>query len=239
MYGGGAARRAANLPSVAEADRLRIVIADDHAVVRAGLRRVLEQQEGWEIVAEAQDTEGARRYVRGHHPEILVLDLNMPGSPTSVDLIPLLIEEEPGSRIVVLTMNDEPAFIRGALGAGATAYVLKEAADTELVEAIRRAARGESYLNPRLGAQLAATPADPTGPPDALTDREVEVLGLIALGHTNAEIAGKLYLSVRTVETHRTHIQQKTGRSTRAELVQYALANGLVEIPTADSADSN
>src|SRR3954470_13247064 len=149
-------------------EALTFVIADDHTVVRTGLRRILEEHDGWEVVAEAADAEQARRYVRGHHPDILVLDLNMPGSLTSLDLIPALREEEPGTRIVVLTMNDEPAFIRGALGAGATAYVLKEAADTELVEAVRRAAAGESYLNPRLGAKLASAPAEPGGPPDAL-----------------------------------------------------------------------
>ena len=130
-------------------------------------------------------------------------------------------------------MQDEPAFIRSALSAGAAAYVLKEAADAELVDAVTAAASGERYLNPRLGAKLAATPDHPAGPPDALSEREAEVLGLIALGHTNAEIATKLFLSVRTIETHRTHIQQKTGQSTRAELVAYALSNGLMKIPSA------
>jgi two-component system response regulator NreC len=213
------------------ADALTLVIADDHAVVRTGLRRVLEEQPGWEVVAEAGDADGARRYVRGHHPDVLVLDLNMPGKLTSLDLIPELVQEQPDTHIVVLTMNDEPAFIRGALAAGAAAYVLKEAADTELVEAVKRAAAGERYLNPRLGAKLAATPDLPSGPPDSLTEREAEILGLIALGHTNAEIAEQLFLSVRTVETHRTHIQRKTSRSTRAELVEYALTHDLVKLP--------
>jgi two-component system response regulator NreC len=217
---------------MSERPELRIVIADDHAVVRAGLRRVLETEPGWEVVAEARDAETAQRYVRGHHPDILVLDLNMPGSLTSLDLIPSLVAEEPGVRIVVLTMQDEPAFVRGALGAGAAAYVLKEAADTELVDAVRAAAAGETYLNPRLGAKLASAPAY-DAVPDNLTQRETDVLGLIALGHTNAEIAKQLYLSVRTVESHRTHIQRKTGRSSRAELVQYAMAHGLVTLPTA------
>lgn len=212
---------------------LKIVVADDHAVVRAGLRRVLEGQPEWEVVAEASDAEDAERYVRGHKPDVLVLDLNMPGPLTSLDLIPRLASEHPQTKIVVLTMQDEPAFVRGALSAGAMAYVLKEAADDELVDAIKAAAAGQSYLNPRLGAKLASTPAEALGPPDALSSREAEVLGLIALGHTNAEIAAKLFLSVRTIETHRTHIQQKTGRSTRAELVAYALTNGLVELPTA------
>lgn len=211
---------------------LSIVIADDHAVVREGLRRVLEAQEGWKVVAEAADAEGALRYCHGHHPDVLVLDLSMPGSLPSLDLIPKLAEEEPGTKVVVLTMQDEPAFVRGALGAGASGYVLKEAAHSELVDAVRAAVAGQTYLNPRLGARLMAAPDGPIGPPDALTTREIEVLGLIAVGHTNTEIAEKLFLSVRTVETHRTHIQRKTGCSSRAELFAYAHAHKLVELPT-------
>jgi two-component system response regulator NreC len=125
-------------------------------------------------------------------------------------------------------MQEDPEFARRALRAGAAGYVLKEAADDELVDAIRRVAAGATYLNPRLGAMLAAAPPEQTGPPDDLTEREVGVLRLIALGHTNAEIAQELFLSVRTVESHRAHIQQKLGRSTRAELVRYALDHGLV-----------
>lgn len=210
---------------------LRLVIADDHQVVRSGLRRVLEERDDWEVVAEVADAESAIRTTRGHKPDVLVLDLNMPGELTSLEAIPMLVEELPATRIVVLTMQDDPAFVRKALGAGATAYVLKEAADEELVKAVALAANGESYLNPRLGAKVAATPTGPDGPPDDLSRREAEILGLIALGHTNAEIAQRLYLSVRTVETHRTHIQRKTGRSTRAELVDYALRHKLVELP--------
>ena len=126
-------------------------------------------------------------------------------------------------------MQDEPAFARQALRAGAMAYVLKEAAGDELVEAVRRAAAGETYLNPQLGARMAAEPPAPAGPPDDLSEREVEVLRMIALGHTNAEIAEQLYLSIRTVESHRAHIQQKLRRSSRADLVRYALDHGLVE----------
>ncbi|HUB76791.1 MAG TPA: response regulator transcription factor [Solirubrobacteraceae bacterium] len=207
------------------ADSIRIVIADDHAVVRSGLRLLLEAEEGFSVVAEAGDVESARRYVRGHHPRVLVLDLNMPGG-SSLEAIPLIREESPETQVVVLTMQEEPAFARQALGAGAAGYVLKEAADGELVEAVRRAAAGETYLNPALGARIAREP--PPGPPDDLSEREVEVLRLIALGHTNAEIATQLYLSVRTVETHRAHIQQKLRVSTRAELVRYALQRGLV-----------
>jgi two-component system, NarL family, response regulator NreC len=206
---------------------LRVVIADDHSVVRRGLREVLEADTGIEVVAEAEDLEGARRYVRGHKPDVLVLDLNMPGGST-LDAIPEIRAEAPDTQIVILTMQNEPAYARQALAAGVMGYVLKEAADAELVEAVRRAAAGDTYLNPRLGAKLAAAP--PPGPPDGLSEREVEVLRMIALGHTNAEIAGQLYLSVRTVETHRAHIQQKLRLASRSELVRYALDHGLVNI---------
>jgi two-component system response regulator NreC len=155
-----------------------------------------------------------------------VLDLNMPGG-SSLEAIPAIREEFPKTQIVVLTMQQEPAFARRALAAGALGYVLKEAADEELVQAVRSAAAGEHYLNPRLGARIAAEP--PPGPPDDLSEREAEVLRLIALGHTNAEVAEQLYLSVRTVETHRARIQQKLRLSSRAELVRYALDRGLLD----------
>jgi two-component system, NarL family, response regulator NreC len=204
-----------------------IVLADDHVVVRHGLRLVLEGEEDLEVVAEAGDVADAMRYVRAHRPSVLVLDLNMPGEP-SLPAIPRFLEGSPGTAIVVLTMQADPAFAREALRAGALGYVLKEAADEELLGAIRLARDGETYLNPKLGARLAAQPAD-AGPPDDLSEREIEVLRLIGLGHTNAEIADRLYLSVRTVESHRAHIQQKTRRTTRSELVRYALEHRLVE----------
>jgi two-component system response regulator NreC len=207
---------------------ITIVLADDHAVVRSGLRMVLDREEDFEVVSEAADADSALRTVLGHKPTILVLDLNMPGEPTSLEAIPRVPEVSPNTRVVVLTMQEDPEFARRALRAGAAGYVLKEAADDELVDAIRRVAAGATYLNPRLGAMLAAAPPEQTGPPDDLTEREVGVLRLIALGHTNAEIAQELFLSVRTVESHRAHIQQKLGRSTRAELVRYALDHGLV-----------
>jgi two-component system response regulator NreC len=204
---------------------IRIVIADDHAIVRRGLRQLLDGEDGFEVVAEAEDVEGARRYLLGHHPDILVLDLNMPGEP-SLEAIPSLREEFPQTQIVVLTMQNEPAYARTALSAGALGYVLKESADAELIEAVRAAFAGEHYLNPRLGAKVAAEP--PPGPPDGLSDRELEILRLIALGKTNAQVAEELYLSVRTVETHRAHIQQKLGLNDRSELVRYALDRKLV-----------
>jgi two-component system, NarL family, response regulator NreC len=204
-----------------------IVIADDHSVVRSGLRMLLDAEPDLEVVAEAGDIDSARRYVLGHKPNVLILDLNMPGGP-SLPAIPELREEFPDTQIVVLTMQDDPAFAREAMRAGALGYVLKEAAEAELVEAVRLAATGSTYLHPRLGARLAAEPSQSSN--DDLTDREREVLKLIALGHTNSEVASQLYLSVRTVESHRAHIQQKLQLQTRAELVRYALDNGLVEV---------
>lgn len=205
-----------------------IVLADDHAVVRAGLRLLLDAEPGLRVVSEAGDLDGAVRAVLGHKPAVLVLDLNMPGG-ASLEALPRLAEVSPDTRVVILTMQEDPQFAREALRAGALGYVLKEAADRELVEAIRRAAAGETYLNPRLGAALAAAPPERSGPPGDLTEREAEVLRLIALGHTNAEIGAQLFLSVRTVESHRAHIQQKLSLSSRAELVAYALRHGMLD----------
>jgi two-component system response regulator NreC len=207
---------------------IKIVVADDHAIVRSGLRMLLDAEEDMHVVAEAGDVPSALRYVRAHRPAVLILDLNMPGEP-SLPAIPAVSEASPDTKVVVLTMQNDPAFAREALRGGALGYVLKEAADAELVEAVRMAAQGRTYLHPELGARLAAEPPKPEGPPDDLTEREVEVLRLIALGHTNNEIAGQLYLSVRTVESHRAHIQQKLRLSTRAELVRYALDHQLID----------
>lgn len=206
------------------------MLADDHAVVRRGLRLVLDAEDDLEVLAEAGTTDDALRLVKAHRPDVAVLDLNMPGSvASSLDVLPTLAADAPDTRIVVLTMQEDPQYARTALAAGANAYVLKEGADTELVEAIRRAAAGEVYLNPQLGARIAAAPPEPAGPPDDLTEREVEILRMIALGHTNTEIGAQLFLSVRTVESHRAHIQQKLRRTSRAELVRYALDHGLVD----------
>ncbi len=208
---------------------IRIVLADDHAIVRAGLRMLLDADDDFEVVAEAGDADGALRAVLGHKPDILVLDLNMPGKRTSLEAVPLVAERHADCRVVVLTMQEDPEYARQAMRAGAQAYVLKEAADTDLVMAIRQASLGQTYLTPSVGAKLAAAPPEQRGRPGALTEREFDVLRMIALGHTNAEIAAELYLSVRTVETHRAHVQQKLGLSTRAELVRYAIDHGMLE----------
>ncbi|MEA2172231.1 MAG: hypothetical protein QOF76_5531 [Solirubrobacteraceae bacterium] len=207
---------------------ITIVLADDHRVVRSGLRLLLQGEEGMHVVGEVGNAEAALRMLELRKPDVLVLDLNMEGK-TSLSAIRELVAAGSTTRVVVLTMQDDPAWAREAMQAGAAGYVLKEAADEELVAAIRAAASGGTYLNPALGARLAAAPAEPAGPPDDLTEREVDILRLIALGHTNAEIAEQLFLSVRTVESHRAHIQQKLRRTTRAELVRYALDQGFVD----------
>ncbi|MEA2283249.1 MAG: two-component system, NarL family, response regulator NreC [Solirubrobacteraceae bacterium] len=208
---------------------ITIVIADDHAVVRKGLRMLVDAEPELRVVAEAGDVPEALRLTRAHRPRVLVLDLNMPGG-SSLEAIPMAIAGPEATAVVVLTMQDDPSFARQALQAGAKGFVLKEAADDELLTAIRLAAAGETYLNPRLGARLATEPRTPEGPPDDLSEREAEVLGLIALGHTNGEIGKQLYLSIRTVETHRAHIQQKLRLNSRAELVRYALEHDLVRL---------
>jgi two-component system, NarL family, response regulator NreC len=215
----------------ARADRAKttIVIADDHTVVRQGLRLLIDADDSLQVIAEAGTLPDAERLTRAHRPAVLVLDLNMHGE-SGLAAIPRLRRDCPETAIVVLTMQDDPGFAREALQSGALGFVLKEAADEELLEAIRLAATGQNYLNPRLGARLATAPAEPAGPPDDLTERELEVLRLIALGHTNTEIAKQLFLSTRTVETHRAHIQQKIRRTTRAELVRYALEHRLVGV---------
>ena len=210
--------------SAERADRSQttVVIADDHTVVRQGLRLLIDNEPGMHVIAEAGTVPDAERMARAHRPTVLVLDLNMPGG-SSLEAIPRLREHV---AVVVLTMQDDPAFARQALQAGALGFVLKEAADEELLEAIRLAAAGDTYLNPRLGARIAAAPPADAGP---LSPRERDVLRLIALGHTNTEIAEQLFLSTRTVETHRAHIQRKLDLHTRAELVRYALDRGLLE----------
>jgi two-component system, NarL family, response regulator NreC len=205
-----------------------IVLADDHEIVRDGLRLMLESEPDMEVVAEAGDVETAERRLLGYKPDVLVLDLNMPGEP-SLAAIPRIVESSPDTAVIVLTMQDEPVFARDALRSGARGFVVKHAAGRELVEAIREAMRGGTYINPRLGARIAAEPPPTEGPPGGLTEREAEVLGLVALGHSGPEIAEKLVLSERTIETHRAHIQQKLGLTTRAELVRFALDNDLIE----------
>jgi two-component system response regulator NreC len=201
-------------------DAITIVLADDHRMVRAALRALLEGETDLEVVADAGDAAGALQRVVDEHPAVLVLDLTMPGELTALDCIQRVREEVPETAVVVLTMQGDPAFARRAIRLGATGYVLKDCAEDELVEAVRCVAAGTPYVTPQIADALAA-PAPVRGP-NALTQRELEVLRLLALGHTNVEIAERLVLSVRTVESHRAHILRKLGSPSRAELVRHA-----------------
>jgi len=209
---------------------IRTVLVDDHAVVRSGLRLVLEAQDDIEVIAEAADARQAIFETRAHKPDVILLDVVMPGR-SGIEAIPDLLNESPESKVLVLSMQDDAAYVREALGAGASGYVLKEAADAEVVAAVREVAGGRPYVHPALGARLVAAEAEERtrAEEDPLSEREHEILRLLALGHTNQEIASRLYLSVRTVETHRAHIMQKLRISTRAELVRYALEQGMLE----------
>ena len=204
---------------------ITVVIADDHAVVRSGLRLLLDAEPDFAVVGEAGDVEEARRQVAAHQPNVLVLDLNMPGEPT-LPALSSFAEESPGTRVVILTMFNEPVFAREALRAGAAAFVLKHAADADLVKAVRTAAAGGRYVQAELAGDL--LDADEPRGDGRLTPREQEVLELLAMGHTNGQIAERLCISVRTVETHRANIQHKLGVSSRSDLVLYALENGLI-----------
>ena len=209
---------------------IRILIVDDHAVVRAGLRLLVDAEDDLEAVGEAGNARDAVFQARALEPDVILMDVVMPDQ-SGIDVLPTLLHERPETKVLVLSMQDDPQYVRQAFAAGALGYVLKEAADTEVVSAIRAVAGGTSYVHPSLGARLvAADVADARrADEDPLSDREREVLRLLALGHTNQEIAKQLYISVRTAETHRAHIMQKLRLSSRAELVRYALDQGLLE----------
>ena len=209
---------------------IRVLIVDDHALVRSGLRLLLESEEDVTVEDEAGSAEEAVRKARLHKPDVVLLDVVMPGR-SGLDAAPEIKQAAPKAEILVLSMQDDPSYVREAFSAGASGYVLKEAADSELVAAIKEVAGGGRYVHPELGARLVAAETEERrrAEEDPLSDREREVLRLLALGHTNQEIAGQLYISVRTAETHRAHIMQKLRLSSRAELVRYALDQGLLE----------
>jgi two-component system, NarL family, response regulator NreC len=209
---------------------VRVLIVDDHAVVRAGLRLMIDAEDDLEAVGEAGSAREAVFQARATKPDVILLDVVMPDQ-SGLDVLPTLLHEHPETRVLVLSMQDDPQYVRQAFASGASGYVLKEAADTEVVAAIREVAAGGRYVHPELGARLvsAETEAERRAEEDPLSDREREVLRLLALGHTNQEISKQLYISVRTAETHRAHIMQKLRLSSRAELVRYALEQGLLE----------
>ena len=212
-------------PVGVERGTVTIVIADDHAVVRGGLRLLLKS-EGFSVLADAGTADDAIEAVAQHQPTVLVLDLHMPGGG-SLPAIPALRKAAPDTAILVLTMQDDPGYAREAMLRGARGYVLKEAEEAELIQAVRTVAAGGTYLDPELGARL-LTDAGAGSPANPLTQREREVLRLLALGHTNAEVGSHLHISVRTVETHRANLQAKLGTTHRAQLVQAARERGLV-----------
>ncbi len=204
---------------------ITIVLADDHAVVRGALKALLEGQGNFEVVGEAVDIRSAKAAVAELRPRVLILDLNMPDG-LAVDAVAGLRAEAPGTEIVLLTMERAPMPARRAIDAGARAYLFKDAAHLELVEAVRRASEGREYLSAAVAAGLEG---EGEGKNTVLSPREAEVLRLMALGNTNRGIAEQLSLSVRTVETHRAHVQQKLGLESRSDLTRYALAHGLID----------
>jgi two-component system response regulator NreC len=207
-----------------------VLIVDDHAVVRAGLKLLIDAEDDLEAAGEAGSAREAIFEARSLKPDVVLLDVVMPDQ-SGLEIIPQLLHENDQMKILVLSMQDEPSYVREAFEAGASGYVLKEAADAEVVAAIREVSQGGRYVHPELGARLVAAETEERrrAEEDPLSDREREVLRLLALGHTNQEIAKQLFISVRTAETHRAHIMQKLRLSSRAELVRYALDQGLLE----------
>jgi DNA-binding NarL/FixJ family response regulator len=204
---------------------IRVLLVDDHALFRSSLRVRLEQEDGITPVGEAGTAEQAVSRTRALQPDLVLLDLVLPRR-SGHELIPELLTVSPSTHVLVVSSLTQPTSVRRAITAGARGYVPKHASDSDLIEAIRRVAAGERYVDPKLGAQLVVADGGPAL--DPISDRERDVLHLLALGHTNTEIGGKLHISVRTVDTHRAHVMRKLGLATRAELVLFALANGLI-----------
>jgi DNA-binding NarL/FixJ family response regulator len=209
---------------------VRVLIVDDHAVFRAGLKLLIDAEDDLEAVGEAGTARDAVFQARALKPDVILMDVVMPDQ-SGLDVVPTLLHERPETKVLVLSMQDDPQYVRQAFANGASGYILKEAADTEVVAAIREVAGGNNYVHPAVGARLIAAETEEAkrAEEDPLSDREREVLRLLALGHTNQEISSQLFISVRTAETHRAHIMQKLRISTRAELVRYALKQGLLE----------
>jgi len=211
------------------AEHLDVLLVDDHAVVRSGLKLLLEREQDLDVVGEAGTAHDAVLAHRELQPDVVVMDVVLPDE-SGIDATRTIVGECPGARVLMLSMQDDPSYVREAFGAGACGYLLKEGADSDLVQAVREVGRGGRYVHPGLAARLIT--ADNVGrakaDADPLSRREREVLRLLALGHTNQEIALLLTISVRTAETHRAHIMRKLRLQTRADLVRHALATGLL-----------
>ena len=210
--------------------QISVLICDDHALLRAGLQQLIDAEDDLKVVGEAANAEEAVEQARVLQPDVILLDIVMPGR-SGLDALPEIVEAAPAAKVLMLSMQDEPGYVRRAFASGASGYVLKEAAASELEQAVRDVAAGRRYVHPVLGARLVEAEADAgrRDAADALSEREREVLRLLALGHTNQEIAKRLFISVRTAETHRAHIMGKLRLSTRAEIVRYALATGQLD----------
>ena len=208
---------------------IRVLIVDDHPVVRSGLRKVLEAETDIEVVGEAGNAKDAVFETRSATPDVILMDIVMPGK-SGIEATPDILHDAPEAKVLILSMQDDPNYVRQAFAAGAAGYILKEAADTDVVAAVREVAAGRSYVHPTLGARMVVAEAEERkrAEQDPLSNRERDVLRLLALGHTNQEISEKLFISVRTAETHRAHIMEKLRISSRAELVRYALEHGLL-----------
>ena len=204
---------------------IRVLIVDDHELLRAGMRSRLEREPDVSVVGDAATADQALERTRALHPDVLLLDLLLPRT-SGYEVLPELVRQSPGTRVLVVSSQAAPSWVRRALSAGAAGYLPKRASDRDLLTAIRQIAAGQGYVDPDLGARLVVDAALPALEP--LSDRERDVLHLLALGHTNQEIAARLFISVRTVDTHRAHIMLKLSLQTRAELVMFALANGVI-----------
>lgn len=209
---------------------LRVALCDDHAVVRAGLRAILSTEPDIEVVSESGTVAQAVAAAERVKPDVFVMDVNLPDG-SGLDAASSITQLSPETRVVVLTVHEDVAYVRRAFEAGASGYLIKEAADFELVTAIREVAAGRRYVHPRLGAELLGAPQPGpmriAGPGGELSDREIEVLRLLARGYTNAQAADELFVSIRTIESHRAHIQQKLNVRTRADLIRASRAAGL------------
>jgi DNA-binding NarL/FixJ family response regulator len=209
---------------------IRVLLVDDHELLRAGLRSRLESEAGITVVGEADSAERAVVLARALQPDLILLDLLLPRK-NGYDAIPELADVAPEAKVLVVSSQAAPSSVRRALTAGAAGYLPKRSSDGELVAAIRLVTSGAGYVEPGLGAQLVVPSGSPALAP--LSDRERDIMHLLALGYTNQEIAGRLFISVRTVDTHRAHIMRKLQLDTKAELVMFALANGVIG-PNAD-----
>lgn len=210
--------------------KLRILIADDHGILRAGLRALLNGEPELEVVAEASDGEEAMVMVTRHQPDLVLLDMNMPGL-NGVETTRALLNHHPELKVLILTVHEDFGLVREALQAGAAGYIIKRAMESELINAIRAIARGEIYVHPAMTRALLESPGKDTAVSnntDQLTTREVDVLRLLVQGYTNKQIGEKLNISIRTVETHRANVTSKLGINSRVELLRFATQNGLV-----------